>query len=71
MSDPVLPMVDLDDDFDSDADPEPMTDPPEFFKALIEDVRQNLHDQVYPPSDDTFLVLQSFLDDRDMLRRMK
>ena len=58
-------VVDSDDDL---GDPEPVTQPPAFFAPLIRSIRSSLPESVYPPSDDTFLVLQTILDDLYDLR---
>ena len=50
------------------SDPEPVTQPPAFFAPLIGSIRSWLPESVYPPSDDTFLVLQTVLDDLHGLR---
>jgi hypothetical protein len=60
---------DDDDDDDDEGDPMPATEPPTVFAALVDFARGCLPDDVYPPSDDTFLVLQTFLDDAGELRR--
>ena len=58
-------------DEEASDDPEPVTKPPEFFSSLIQGIRARLPDTVYPPSDDTFLVLQSLLDDADELHKRR
>lgn len=58
----------VDSDDDDLGDPEPVTQPPAFFAPLIRSIRSSLPESVYPPSDDTFLVLQTILDDLHGLR---
>ncbi len=54
----------------SEGDPAPVTEPPIFFAELLDDIGANLPESVYPPSDDTFLMLQTLLDDAaDLCRR--
>jgi len=54
-----------------DEDPQPVTDPPPFFASMLSGIAKRLPESVYPPSDDTFLVLQTFLNDNEELRRRR
>lgn len=52
-------------------DPMPVTAPPKPFVRLMESVRSTLPDDVYRPSDDTFVILKTFCDDAVELQARK
>lgn len=59
-------------DNDSDyADPEPVTDPPLWATGLVTQARQFCGHEVYPPSDDTFLLLEALASDGPRLRALR
>lgn len=62
------------DDSSSEAgfqDPEPALPPPPWAAALAKDARARSGREVYPPSDDTYLMLEAFAEDAPMFAAMQ
>lgn len=55
---------------DDDDDPQPACAPPAWAQPLVADCRQRAGRAVYPPSDDTFLLLEALADDLPLLREL-
>lgn len=52
-------------------DPEPVCKPPAWAADLVADARARAGQGVYPPSDDTFLLLEALAADRARLRALR
>ena len=55
----------------SDEDPEPACPPPEWAVEIVDAARARVGQDVYPPSDDTFLLLEVLQEDAGKLRALK
>mmetsp|Transcript_95484 Transcript_95484/g.273883 ORF Transcript_95484/g.273883 Transcript_95484/m.273883 type:complete len:259 (-) Transcript_95484:8-784(-) len=60
-----------DEDLDEFGDPEPAIAPPAWAADLIADARARVGLEVYPPSDDTFLLLEALAADAVHLRALR
>ena len=55
----------------SDEDPEPACPPPEWASDIIQAARARVGQDVYPPSDDTFLLLEVLQEDAPKLQALR
>eukprot|EP00933_Yihiella_yeosuensis_P032749 TRINITY_DN26387_c0_g1_i1.p1 TRINITY_DN26387_c0_g1~~TRINITY_DN26387_c0_g1_i1.p1 ORF type:complete len:250 (-),score=43.11 TRINITY_DN26387_c0_g1_i1:83-832(-) len=56
---------------ESDGDPEPACPPPDWVAPIVESAKKWIGMEVYPPSDDTFLLLEALAADSSKLVSLK